>query len=258
MTITFLTFANTSYTSLDRIKSQAEDFGLFDEIKALTEHDISHIIDMHKELINLYSKGFGLWIWKPEIIVETLEKMNDGDILLYLDAGCHLNKNGKKRFEYYLEKLDEHDLVTFSAGNYDAKEFVKMDAIQKYYPEFKNNVNQLCYAGILLIKKTDRTMHLMIDWLNLCRNYELLDPFESIYNKEAPYYKGNDCDSGLLNICLAKHKIHYIIDANETNCHDELGQQIHSKDLNWDLLNDFPIQCRRSTPRQDDLIRKYY
>jgi hypothetical protein len=93
----------------------------------------------------------------------------------------------------------------------------------------------------------------MIDWLNLCRHYELLDPFPSQHHKESVYYKGNDCDNGLLNMCLAKHKIHYIIDSNETNFHDELGHQIHSKDLNWDLLNDFPIQCRRDSPRQTHL-----
>ena len=37
----------------------------------------------------------GFWLWKPFIIKKTMENMNDGDVLLYLDCGCELDNNKK-------------------------------------------------------------------------------------------------------------------------------------------------------------------
>ena len=33
------------------------------------------------------TRGNGYWLWKPFIILETLKKMDDNDVLLYLDSG---------------------------------------------------------------------------------------------------------------------------------------------------------------------------
>jgi hypothetical protein len=41
-------------------------------------------------------RGGGYWIWKPYIIKKHLDKINDNDILIYMDAGCSININGKK------------------------------------------------------------------------------------------------------------------------------------------------------------------
>lgn len=49
------------------------------------------------------SRGYGYWCWKPQIILQTLEKMRDGDILLYCDVGCHLNAEGRWRMLEYMQ-----------------------------------------------------------------------------------------------------------------------------------------------------------
>lgn len=35
-----------------------------------------------------YRVGYGYWQWKPWLVNETLEKMNEGDVLLYVDGRC--------------------------------------------------------------------------------------------------------------------------------------------------------------------------
>ena len=54
-------------------------------------------------------RGFGYWSWKPEIIKQTLsDKWNDGDQLLYLDAGCNLNRSWQKiALSQYFDMLSQ-------------------------------------------------------------------------------------------------------------------------------------------------------
>ena len=52
--------------------------------------DDSEYWNKHKNFIlnTKHKKGHGYYIWKPYLIQKTMNKMNDGDILLYSDAGC--------------------------------------------------------------------------------------------------------------------------------------------------------------------------
>ena len=55
------------------------------------------------EKILSQSRGHGYWLWKVHLIYETLtKKMNENDILVYVDSGCDINfKTGRKRFDEY-------------------------------------------------------------------------------------------------------------------------------------------------------------
>ena len=37
-------------------------------------------------------RGAGYWIWKPYIIWKTLQDVEDGDIVCYIDSACLINK----------------------------------------------------------------------------------------------------------------------------------------------------------------------
>ena len=82
----FLAFANKSYMTTDRIANQAKEMNVFDKIFQLTEDDISEYIVKHSNFIKRNPYGYGLFIWKPKIIYDTLLKMNNEDILVYCDA----------------------------------------------------------------------------------------------------------------------------------------------------------------------------
>jgi hypothetical protein len=183
--------------------------------------------------------------------------MNEDDILVYCDAGFYLNNNGIERLNFYLDKLKIKDIITFSANDkYKIKQYVKMDAIMNYYPEF-NNLHldkNACYAGIMILKKTNNVINLISDWLNLCENYNFLDTNYSINYNEAPYFCGNDKDNGLFNLCLLKHNNSYKVYPDEINLYDENGFQLHHTNINfnnidWSILNDKPFHCRRITPK---------
>ena len=259
----FTTFANTSYMNSNRIAKQAYEFNIFDKIFQYTENDISDFINKHIDFINNHPYGYGYYIWKPKIILDTLDKINHNDILIYCDAGMYLNKNGMERLNYYIDKLNNEDIdiVTFSSNGPKAKCFIKMDAIMEYYPEFnkENNYTNDAYSGVIIIKKTNKSINLIKDWLNLCEHYNFLDTNHSTKFNEASYFIGNNKDQALFNLCLAKHKISYDFHPDEINIYTPDGRQFHHTnpdlkkiDVNnadWSSLDDKPFQARRITPK---------
>jgi len=116
----FLSFASSDMQgSLARIKAQAADIDYFDRIEALTEHDLATDFANHfRSRLKFGTRGFGYWCWKPQIVLQTLATMADGDLLVYADAGCHLNKSGLARLEDYQQaaKADRIGIVGFQYG----------------------------------------------------------------------------------------------------------------------------------------------
>ena len=62
------------------------------ETKVFKPKDLPYEIN---DYAKIYSRGYGYWIWKPYIIKEALCKINENDILLYLDGRSGLRKTGK-------------------------------------------------------------------------------------------------------------------------------------------------------------------
>lgn len=248
MKIHFLTFANTSYMEPGRIMNDAKSFGFY-SIQCMNEFDIPEFLEKHSNFIQKNEFGFGLWIWKPKIILDKLKSIDENDILVYCDAGIHLNVKGLSRYTEYIDILNTKDMVNFSTNDgYFAQQWVKRDVIDSYYPEFANQNNRACYAGLMMIKKTKYTISLIEDWLNLCERYEFLDGSPSSL-PEYGFFVGQDKDNGLFNICLAKHLLSHYIYPDEVNIYLPNGTQNYSAHPEeWNVLDDFPFQCRRIRP----------
>ncbi len=113
----FVSFADARLSrSLARIRAQAQAMGCFDHIAV---HDQAALDPGFRarfahELVPS-RRGFGYWVWKPQILLQTLAAMADGDVLLYLDAGCHLRPAGRARMDEYFAQVaaDPQGIVLF-------------------------------------------------------------------------------------------------------------------------------------------------
>ena len=111
--IVFATFADSRYgRAMERIKRETENFG-FDERYFFSERDLPK--DFFKGFSpKIYRRGYGYWIWKPYIVNKMMNRLNDGDILVYTDAGTQWHISGRKRFEEYVGMLnEERSIVVF-------------------------------------------------------------------------------------------------------------------------------------------------
>ena len=90
-----------------RFVEQAKRIGVFDEVVACSPKDVSEELlhsDVWKE-----QRGGGLWSWKPDIILSTMNNCADGDYIVYCDAGCSVYKS--KEWDRFWGLLEHHDII---------------------------------------------------------------------------------------------------------------------------------------------------
>ncbi len=104
----FITYGDSGYEAAKaKICEEARATGEFDEIISYGRNDLSEEL-LQSDIINI-KRGGGLWSWKPDIILTTMEKYQDGDAIVYCDAGCSLYPS--KEWKEYWKKLEHHDII---------------------------------------------------------------------------------------------------------------------------------------------------
>lgn len=83
-------------------EKQARALWAFDSVFFFSERDFPSIGFGLSEGDPLTQSGYGFYRWKPFLIDVVLNQVQDGDLVLYLDAGFEMNPFGKARFLTYL------------------------------------------------------------------------------------------------------------------------------------------------------------
>lgn len=119
--IHFRTYGNKKYeASKQRLLQEAEESGWFQSALALGPEDLPQNFQNTYAEVLAQPRGGGYWIWKYPVLEMALSTIRDKDFLVYLDAGCALNKNGEKRFREYIEMLQrsKFDVIGFELRNH--------------------------------------------------------------------------------------------------------------------------------------------
>lgn len=247
----FCTFGDTRLRkSLKRIKKQALLMSVYDEILINDQSNLSKdFTKKFQDKLNKHTKGFGYWCWKPQIILQTLEKMQDGDLLQYVDAGCHLNVHGKKRLLEYFDMANnsKSGVVLFKAKekeecepgepfyeNYEYK-FTKGDLF-KYFNVVNDieitHTNQFA-GGIWFIKKNRKNIDFIKSWIEVFENnFSLIDDTESVF----PNFEGfvdHRHDQSIISILAKIRGVEKV----------SISELYTEKD--WSELIDYPIWTMR-------------
>jgi hypothetical protein len=163
--------------AVDRITRQASELEIFDTIKRYNEDDLKNDNEFwsnHSNFVLSNKKGYGYWIWKPYLIMKTLETMNDHDILLYSDCGCELDIRNKKEMENLFESVKQDLLI--ASTNRPEKERSKMDVIVYFDMKTPNIMDSLQHqATTICILKCSKTNRFVKEWYETCCKYELID-----------------------------------------------------------------------------------
>lgn len=159
-----------------QLERTAEDSGIFTSVTvydlALLKRDLPDWVLDHEEFILTNRRGFGYWIWKPQIIMNHLKKIKSGDVLLYLDAGCQINRLGRQRLEMYIQLALTVGMLCFylNGPNYRLDQWTKADLLNHFGA--LNNQSLLYLpqieSGILLFAKTDLNAKFLNMWGELC------------------------------------------------------------------------------------------
>jgi hypothetical protein len=113
--IHFISYGNERFTnSKKRIHKEASETGWFDSVTIYGEEDLDESFTSQFSNVLRQGRGGGYWIWKLNIIMDRLSKIEDDDILIYADAGCTINKHGETRFHEYIHMLNDNDCGVIS------------------------------------------------------------------------------------------------------------------------------------------------
>ena len=203
MKIHFISYGDDKYSkSKQRIKKEAEEFGLFDNITVYEPQLLTNLFKQVFKDVLCLERGGGYWIWKNYLILEKLKQINDNDILIYFDAGCHLNINdkAKNKLNNYINLVNSHwcGLLKFELTHKEYK-FTNKYTINYFENKFKIkidlNKNQL-HATIVILRKNKFT----IDYFEKINEILYENPylFTDKYNLETEQHRHDQSISSLL------------------------------------------------------------
>ena len=164
-------FANIEFMpSIIRFHNQAKESNFFDNIFIYNEYNLPKDEKFEALLSHklVPSRGFGYWCWKPFIILKTLENLKDGDILVYADIGCHINKEGEKRFYEYLDIVIEHKALCFKMQFLESC-WTKSDLFNYFGKLNDKNITNSSQrmATICIFEKNDINLEFVNKWLQV-------------------------------------------------------------------------------------------
>jgi hypothetical protein len=215
-----------------RLHNQANNLGWFDTITSYGPDDLEQDFkEQFKDILEL-SRGGGYWIWKPYIIKKHLDKLQDNDILIYLDAGCSINKNGTQRFNEYVNMVNNNDagIISFQMDHIEKK--WTTSEIFKYFnigedSEVKNSGQVM--ATVQIIKKNPNSIKLINVWNEVLYTNPLL--FTDYYNNnQQSYFKDNRHDQSVFSII---RKLHNSIILNDETYFEPFGNEESLKYPFW-------------------------
>jgi hypothetical protein len=167
-----ITYGTTRFEfALNRLKQEADDSKLFQSFEICRPTDLdASFVDHFKDVLEL-KRGGGYWIWKVPLIQRYLERLEYGDILVYLDAGDVVRTNGADRFWWYIKQMQRTNtsIMAFQMGHRLAREKIwTTNAIFSHFnitpktPLWKEVAESGQYdASILIMRKTPQLETIM-------------------------------------------------------------------------------------------------
>jgi len=254
----FTSFASPKMVSaLHRISRQSASTQMFDEVIPYELDDLApEFRSTFKDKLSEDIRGFGYWSWKAQVVQQTLAKMNDGDQLLYADAGCHINSYGKQRLQEYFDMLsDERPFVIFQQdpddsvfgetnpkiSNWPNKNWIKGDLIDHFGIRDRDDIlsQQTYYATTFLLQKNDTTVKFVNDWLELIKtNWKFIDDSPSVA-PDLPSFIEHRHDQSIFSVQCHFYPI------NVVSACEIAYPKIKGRGGDWARLKNFPIHARR-------------
>jgi hypothetical protein len=195
----FVTFADKRMRrALDRIEVQAHNMGVYDHVIIANENNLDiRFKDRYKSYLKPGVKGFGYWIWKAQIVYQTLQQMEHGDLLQYTDAGCHLNLSGRDQllkyfdlannsksgvlgFQAYIPKFHNPRILLPDQSIY---KWCKGDLFDYFNVRHLTEIThaQSFGAGILFLRKCEASIQFIEKWLDVYKDgLNLIDDTPSL------------------------------------------------------------------------------
>lgn len=218
----FITYGTNKYEhSKYRLRDQVKKLEIFDYIKTFDKSNLSNEFKEKYKKVLSYNYGDGYWVWKLDIIKQTLYNMEKGDFLVYADAGCVINMEGKKRMYEYFDMLEssEYGIISFRLENHHNEfKWTTSEIFDYFNIDPKSNIGKSSQimATVLVMQKKEHLKKIIENAIKVLDDNEEL--FTNNYLKEQHSgFKDNRNDQSILSIIRKQEGSIELLD--ETMCH---------------------------------------
>ena len=282
--IVLLAFASKELKrSINRISEEASQSRFYDQIQIFSSNNLPS--DLRERVNSLISKGkrkgYGYWIWKPYLIKKVFDKLEYGDIINYIDIGCHIIKKNFLRFEEYIKFINKKDkwilpfqyhsdlkcdLKSISFPNRKECVYTKGDLL-KYFTVYNNDEitqSPQFWAGCFFIKKDEKSINFINEWIEVFqKRFDLVDDTPSKIKNYSEFLE-NRHDQSVYSLLCKKYKLKsfsayecdWVYLNNERSWqHNKLSPILAKRDLRYNIFRRF-INRQKKTYRR--LKKRYF
>lgn len=221
----FINFAHNGFSQNQKIAlNVAKSFDFI--TKGFTMNDLDDEFKNKNQKILSHARGAGYWIWKPYIIIKTLEEMNNGDYLIYMDSGAFFTKSP----DDYLRMINHKGILAFSMSFHKQSTWCKKDCFEYIFDAQEEDFHDFpqIHASYIFIRKCETSVEFFQKWLKICQSEQLLTDYPSI-SKNYPDFKEHRHDQALYSLLVYKENIMYVPDISQW-CF-EFGYNIESRQI---------------------------
>jgi hypothetical protein len=205
---------------------------VFQDIFLYTENELEKdFYERHRVFMKEHSRGFGAYLWKPQVVLQSLQRMPAGAVLVYADAGCQLNPEGVARLLEYAEMARGHPSGVLGFNIiFPIEEWTKREVIEYYRLTDDERRAPQHAGGIHVIHNTPVARAFVQHWRDDCENYSLV----SDHRRLPPHrgFRDHRHDQSIFSILFLRY--------NCLSIPDETWWDPH-----WDSKKTYPIHARR-------------
>lgn len=150
--------------------------------------------------------GMGYWLWKPYIILEALNSVRDGDIVIYADSGLEI-----------IAPLDPllgicrngNPIMLFGNGDFPNSMWTKRDCFILMDCD-REEVwrSPQCDAAFGLFQRSETTLRFVREWLEYCRDARILtDDANTGGRRNLPDFIAHRRDQSVLSLMACKYRL---------------------------------------------------
>lgn len=204
-----ISYANDAYKKAQSLLSKSAKKAGFTELIEYGPDDVDKSFRSdHKDIFSI-PRGNGLWLWKPYLILKTLDDLHDGDIVFYCDSGACFFRDAQ-----HLLAIAEDSDMWISVLPLVEKQFTKKICFERMNLSGSTYSDTPQISGTFMaFKKTDFTVSFVREWLKYCCDFELLSPARE-EDEDIGFYSHRE-DQSILSLLVKKHAIKVYSDPSQ-------------------------------------------
>lgn len=191
--------------------------GGFDLCLSYGRGDLSpDFIAEHSILLNA-RRGAGYWLWKPVIILDAMERAQDGDVIVYLDSDCYFKRSVDLIAEACVERTP--GVLGFSMTGLSEGAWTKRDAfiLMGCDSEEMRRGGQFM-AGLIVFVNNAFAKAFVREWFALMQDPRLLSDLPNVCGSlNYPEFRDHRHDQSIFSLLYKRHGL---------QCGGELGEHL--------------------------------